>query len=66
MSSEVKKILVPVLEGVVELWMGGEIHGASRDPVRAKPLAEGILFPTLKEKLCLFELQLISTQWSKT
>lgn len=67
MSSEVKKSGKPVPEGVVELWKeGGEIMGASRDPVRAKPLAEAILFLNLKEKLCHFELQPIGTQWRKT
>ena len=68
MSSEVKKSGVPVPEGVVELWMGGGggIRGTSRDPVRAKPLAEGTLFPNLKGKLCHSELQLIGTQWRKT
>lgn len=32
--------------------LGVWVHGASRDPVRAKPLAESILYPSLKEELC--------------
>lgn len=61
MSLEVGKRRVLVPKGVVELWIGfyrvsRELLRVYRDPVRAKPLAEGTLFHYLKGKLCHFKI----------